>query len=68
MADISTRLGLKIRKARVSRGLSQEQLAFKSGLHRTYISDVERGTRNISVASLDKVARALQTKVQELFE
>ncbi len=68
MADISVKIGKKIRVLRTTKGFSQEQLAFKSSLHRTYISDIERGTRNISVANLEKIAKALGVKVQDLFD
>lgn len=55
-------------KARRSRlGLSQEQLAERADLHRTYISDVERGARNISLQSITKLAAALEISVSALF-
>ena len=55
-------------KARRSRlGLSQEQLAERADLHRTYISDVERGARNISLQSITKLAAALEVSVSALF-
>lgn len=68
MSDISTKVGKKIRASRLAKELSQEQLAFKCRLHRTYISDVERGTRNISLANLEKISKALDMQVQDLFE
>jgi transcriptional regulator with XRE-family HTH domain len=68
MADISVKVGKKIRVLRTTKNFSQEQLAFKSSLHRTYISGVERGIRNISVINLEKIARALGVKVQDLFD
>jgi len=48
-------------------GISQEELAGRAGLHRTYVSDVERGTRNVSLASIDKLAAALEVSVATLF-
>lgn len=48
-----------IRKHRITLGMSQQELAEKSGLHRTYISDVERGARNISLKSFARLAAAL---------
>jgi transcriptional regulator with XRE-family HTH domain len=56
---IAPRVGRVIRKYRESAGLSQEALAEVSGLHRTYISLVERGRRNITVDALTQVAEAL---------
>lgn len=48
-----------IKDARTKLGLSQEELAERSGLHRTYIGGVERGERNITLGSLEKIAAAL---------
>ena len=59
MAELAPRVGRVIRKYRESAGLSQEALAAESGLHRTYISLVERGHRNISVDALSQIAEAL---------
>lgn len=56
---LAPRVGRVIRKYRESAGLSQEALAEGSGLHRTYISLVERGHRNISVDALSQIAEAL---------
>lgn len=61
-------LGAAIRRERVTLGISQEELANRSGLQRTYVSDLERGTRNPSVGSIQKIARALQVPVAKLFE
>lgn len=68
MTEISLKVGKQVRSVRLSQGLSQEKLAFKCRLHRTYISDIERGTRNVSLANLEKIARALGIKIQDLFE
>ena len=59
MLDIQKKFGDKIRELRKQKGLSQEKLAFKSGLHRTYISDIERGSRNVSLKNIGKIAKAL---------
>src|SRR5712671_2598958 len=48
-------------------GISQEELAGRAGLHRTYVSDIERGARNLSLESIEKLARALETSVSSLF-
>jgi ribosome-binding protein aMBF1 (putative translation factor) len=59
--------GERIKRLRISVGLSQEELAFRSGLHRNYISDVERGRRNISLRALDKLANGLGIALRDLF-
>jgi len=66
--DLKTLLGTAIKTTRASLGISQEELAHRAGLHRTYISDLERGARNPSVESIEKIARALQIPVAKLFE
>lgn len=63
---ILKRFGQAVREARKKRGLSQEKLAFESGLHRTYISSVERGERNISLLNIHKIARALKVAPKDL--
>ena len=66
--DIKALLGIAIKTERRGLGISQEDLAERAGLHRTYISDVERGVRNPSIGSVEKLARALQIPVSKLFE
>jgi transcriptional regulator with XRE-family HTH domain len=61
-------LGEAIKHQRTVLGISQEELSRRSGLQRTYISDLERGTRNPSVGSIQKIAHALQIPVAKLFE
>ena len=63
---ILTQFGKAVREARKRRGLSQEQLAFDCGLHRTYISSVERGERNISLVNIHRIARALKVQPKDL--
>lgn len=58
--------GKRLKEARQSAGISQEELAFKSGLHRTYISSVERGERNISLINIKKISDALGIKPRDL--
>lgn len=67
MVDIQKQFGGKIRNLRKEKGISQEELAFRSGLHRTYISDIERGARNVSLKNIEKIAKALGVKSQILF-
>lgn len=59
-------LGGRVRDARRRLGLSQEELAHRAGLHRTYIGSVERGERNISVASLYTVANVVDVPASQL--
>jgi two-component system response regulator len=66
--DLKALLGTAIKNHRSVLGVSQEELAYRAGLHRTYISDVERGARNPSVESIEKLARALEISVSALFE
>jgi CheY-like chemotaxis protein/DNA-binding phage protein len=66
--ELRALLGTAIKNARAVRGISQEELAHRAGLHRTYISDVERGARNPSIESVAKLARALELSVSTLFE
>ena len=63
---IAPRVGRVIRKYRESARLSQEELAERSGLHRTYISLVERGRRNITVDALSQIAEALEVYPSKL--
>ena len=54
--DIRQRLALNMKRYRAAKGWSQEQLAFEAGVHRTYVSDLERASRNPSITILDKLA------------
>lgn len=60
--------GQTVREIRQSKNMSQETLADLCGLHRTYISDVELGKRNISLENIDKMATALEITLPQLFE
>ena len=64
--DVCVRFGEKLRNIRLELGYSQEELSFKAGLHRTYISSVERGERNISIVNIQKLADALGLKMKDL--
>lgn len=66
--QLKTLLGNVIRRERAALGISQEELAARAGLHRTYVSDVERGARNPSLESVVKLARALELSLPALFE
>lgn len=66
-SDIKWLFGRAVRKRRRELDLSQEELAERSGLHRNYISDIERGDRNPSLENIYKLAKALGIKVSALF-
>jgi transcriptional regulator with XRE-family HTH domain len=65
--DIRSELGKRVRELRARSGISQELLADRAGLDRTYISGVERGGRNISIVNIEKVATALNVSIEYLF-
>jgi len=67
-ADLKALFGTTIKSKRSELGMSQEELADRAGLHRTYVSDVERGMRNVSLISIEKLAHALGLSVWRLFE
>ena len=64
--DICKKFGNRVRELRVAQGLSQEVLAQKAGLHRTYIGGIERGERNVSLSNINKIALALKLPLYEL--
>lgn len=66
-ADVRGRFGDAVRARREGLGLTQEDLADRAGIHRTYLSDVERGTRNVSLVNVEKPAAALDLRISELF-
>jgi two-component system response regulator len=66
-ADLKVHLGIAIRTERSKLGISQEELAARAGLHRTYVSHIERGIRNLSIGSIEKLAQALKVSVPALF-
>ena len=66
--DILTRYGQAVRKIRLERGISQEELADRCGLHRTYISDVELGKRNLSLENIERIAISLNKTLPEFFK
>ena len=57
--DVRLALGIALRTLRVARGLSQERLAEVAGVHPRYVSDIERGRRNVGIVNLDRIAGAL---------
>lgn len=67
MSSLRVRLGKAIRRLRLQAGYSQESFAAVVGVHRTYMGSLERGERNVSLENIEKVAKALNISVSQLF-
>jgi transcriptional regulator with XRE-family HTH domain len=65
---INELFGEKVRFMRMSKGLSQEELGHQCGLHRTYIGQIERAEKNISLQNIYKIANTFDIEIKELFE
>jgi len=59
--------GDKVRELRKAKGLSQEELSYKADLHRTYIGMIERAEKNITLTNIEKIAKALDVDIKNLF-
>lgn len=66
-SELVKRVGERIRRLRKEMNLSQEQLAVRSGLHTNYVGQVERGEKNLTLETLDKVVGGLGISLEELF-
>jgi transcriptional regulator with XRE-family HTH domain len=66
ISDPMQAFGKAVRELRNAKALSQEELAARAGIHRTYIGDVERGIRNIALVNMTKIARALGVPLSRL--
>jgi transcriptional regulator with XRE-family HTH domain len=66
--DIRQRLATNVRRLRQEKGLSQEQFAFEAKIHRTYISDLERGARNPTIKVVEQLAKALDVTASDLLK
>lgn len=64
--DVLKKFGERIKDLRKELKISQEELAFKAELHRTYISSIERGEQNISLRNIEKLAKALKVEMRDL--
>lgn len=60
--------GLKVQQRRKELGISQEELAYRAGFHRTYIGMIERAERNITLSNIKRLADALGVELKELFD
>lgn len=59
--------GNRVKALRKEKGYSQEELAFKAGVHRTYVGMIERAEKNITLVNIEKVAKALEIEIKDLF-
>ena len=66
--NILIKFGERVREERLKRGLSQEDLAFRADLHRTYIGMIERAEKNITLINICKICDALEIPLKEMFE
>lgn len=68
MSDIAKIIGQRIRNYRTQKGLSQEKLAELAGCHPTYIGQLERGEKNATLESVEKIASAMDISLSEIFD
>ena len=68
MATVQKAFGNRLRELRQEQCLTQEELAHQAGLNRTYIGDIERGEKNITLGSMNKLAKALGIKLRDFFD
>lgn len=66
--DIKQEFGLKVKELRKKKGWSQEKLALKSDLDRTYIPGIEKGKRNVSIMVIEQLANAFGIEIKDFFE
>ncbi|WP_342262272.1 MULTISPECIES: helix-turn-helix transcriptional regulator [unclassified Spiroplasma] len=66
--NVKIKFGQQIRQLRINLHLSQEELAYECDLNKNYVSDIERGERNISLQSIAKLAKGLKVSLSELFD
>jgi len=65
--ELAKKFGRLVRHLRQEKGYSQEDFSFRARLHQTYISSVERGERNVTIQTADRIAKALGTTLADLF-
>lgn len=66
--EVLIKFGQKVREERAKLGLSQEELASRAGVHRTYIGMIERAEKNITLENIQKIAKALKIKIADFFQ
>lgn len=64
--DVLIKFGNKVREQRLLLGLSQEELAGRAGVHRTYVGMIERAEKNITLTNVEKIAKALKLSINEI--
>ncbi|MSU60765.1 MAG: transcriptional regulator [Parcubacteria group bacterium CG11_big_fil_rev_8_21_14_0_20_41_14] len=64
--DVLIKFGNKVREQRLLLGLSQEELAGRAGVHRTYVGMIERAEKNITLTNVEKIAKALKLSIDEI--
>ena len=65
--ELAKRFGELVRRLRQERGFSQEEFSFRVGLHQTYVSSIERGERNVTIQTAERIANALGTTLARMF-
>ncbi|WP_263079894.1 helix-turn-helix transcriptional regulator [Endozoicomonas sp. Mp262] len=68
MTNPRKEFGVRLRELRQEQLMTQEELAHRAGLNRTYIGDIERGEKNITLISMTKLAKALGVKIRDFFD
>lgn len=68
MKNINELFGLRVKQARIAQGLSQEELAYVCGLHRTYIGQIERAEKNVTLKNIERIAKSLNLDIKELLD
>lgn len=64
--DVLARFGSKVRERRLALGLSQEELANRAGVHRTYVGMLERAEKNVTLRNIERIAHALELSIDQL--
>lgn len=66
--NVLVQFGQSVKKQRLKSGLSQEKLAARAGVHRTYIGMVERAEKNVTLATIERIAKALNVRIMDFFK
>lgn len=64
--DVTLRLAERVKRYRSARGWSQEELAERANLHRTFVSQIERATKKSTIVTVDRIAKALEVRIGDL--